>query len=106
MYRTEYIMIQISAIPQESLDLYNLKGKTHNGYIFERVTKGVYGLPHEGWITYDALVKHLEPYVYLPSSKTMVLWKNDIHSINFALLVDDFGVNIRKKSMPYTWKQH
>ena len=48
MYRTEYIMIQISEIPQESLDLYNLKGKAHNGYIFERVTKGVYGIPHEG----------------------------------------------------------
>ena len=52
------------------MDKYNLKEKLHNGYIFTRVTKGVYGLPQAGQIAHDDLVKHLEPYGYGPSRKT------------------------------------
>ena len=39
----EYIMIQISMIPQEFVDKYKLKEKSHNGYIFTWVTKDMYG---------------------------------------------------------------
>ena len=42
--RSEYILIQPSVIPQAFLDKYKLKYKVHNGYIFARVTKGVYGI--------------------------------------------------------------
>ena len=59
-------MIQISMIPQEFVDKYNLKDKAHNGYISARVTKGVHGLPQAGRISHDALVQHLEPYGYRP----------------------------------------
>ena len=34
MDRVEYIMIHIPMIPQEFVDKYNLKEKSHNGYIF------------------------------------------------------------------------
>ena len=37
MYGAEYIMIQISMIPQEFVVKYNLKEKLHNGYIFTRI---------------------------------------------------------------------
>ena len=57
--RVEYIMIKISMIPQKYVDKYNLTEKAHNGYIFVRVTKGMYVLPQAGWISHDALVKHL-----------------------------------------------
>ena len=44
--RDEYIMIQISMIPQESVDKYNHTGKANNGYIYERVTiKNVWDTP-------------------------------------------------------------
>ena len=62
MYRDEYIMIQLSMIPQEFVEIYNLTEKAHNGYIYERVTKGMYGLPQSGQISHDAMSKHLEPY--------------------------------------------
>ena len=42
MDRAEYIMIQISMILQEFVDKYNLTEKSHNGYIFAWVTKGIY----------------------------------------------------------------
>ena len=59
MDRAEYIMIQIAMIPQEFLEKYNLQEKSHNEYIYSRVTKGMYGLPQSGQIAHDALVKHL-----------------------------------------------
>ena len=46
--RAEYIMMQISMIPQAFLENYNLRGKAHNEYISSRVTKGMYGIPQEG----------------------------------------------------------
>ena len=62
MDRAEYIMIQIAMIPQEFLEKYNLQEKSHNEYIYARLTKVMYGLPQEGCIAHDALVKHLKPY--------------------------------------------
>ena len=48
IYRAEYITIQISMIPNVFLEKYNFKEKSHNGYIFARVTKGMHGIPQEG----------------------------------------------------------
>ena len=53
---------------------------------------GVYLLPQSGRIAYDALLKHLDPYGYHPSSKTPGLWIHKNLTINFTLIVDDFGV--------------
>ena len=39
MDRDEYIMIQLSMIPQTFVEIYNLAEKAHNGYIYARVTK-------------------------------------------------------------------
>ena len=88
---SEYIMIQIFMIPQEFVYKYNLKYKAHNGYIFERITKGVCGLPPSGWISHDALVQNLEPYVKL------VLWTHDSCPIIFTFLDDDFGIKCSVK---------
>ena len=57
MDRDEFIMIQISMIPQEFVEKYNLTEKSHNGYIYARGEKGMYGLPQSGQISHDALVK-------------------------------------------------
>ena len=92
MDRDKYIMIHISMIPQEFVEKYNLAEKAHNGYIYARVPKGMYGLPQSGQISHYALLKDLELYGYHPSSKNLVLWKHSSLPINFTLVVDDFGV--------------
>ena len=56
MLRDEYIMIHISMIPQESVDKYKLTEKSHNGYVYTRVTKGMYITPQAGRISHEALV--------------------------------------------------
>ena len=85
-------MIQISRIPQDIVDKYYLKVKAHNGYIFAQITKGMYGIPQSGHIAHDALLKHLEPYGYRPSSKTTGLWMHASRPINFTLVLHNFGV--------------
>ena len=92
MDRDEYILIHISMIPQEFLEKYNLTEKSHNGYIFAQVTKGMYEITEVGRIAHDALLKHLEPYEYHPSSKNPGRWKHTSKTIKFTLVVDDFGV--------------
>ena len=84
-------------VPQEFVEKYNLKEKAHNGYIFAWVTKGMYRLPQSGRLSHDYVVKHLEPYVYHPSSKNPGLWKHNSRPINFALVVDYFGVKYSGK---------
>ena len=86
MDRAEYIMIQIAMIPQEFVDKYSLQEKLHNGYIYARVTKGMYGLPKAGWIAHDALVKQLETYGYHPSRKITGLWthKNSTNQLHLG----------------------
>ena len=59
-------MIQISMTAQEFMEEYNLKKKAQNRYIFEGATQRMYGIPQAVRIEHDALVQHLEPYVYLP----------------------------------------
>ena len=59
MDREEHIMIYISIIPQEFVEKYNIIEKAHNGYIYARVTKVMYGPPQEERISHEAPVKHL-----------------------------------------------
>ena len=49
-------------MPQEFVEKYNFTEKSHNKYIYARVTKEMYGLPQAGWIAHDAMLKQLEPY--------------------------------------------
>ena len=51
----------------------------------------MYGTPQAAKISHDSLVQQLEPYGYLPSRITPVLWKQYSLPINFTLLVYDFG---------------
>ena len=59
----------------------------------------MYVLSQAGQIGNDALVKHLELYVYHPSSNPLGLRKHNSLPINFTLSVDDFGVK-------YSGKEH
>ena len=49
-------MIHIYIIPKEFIIAYNLQETVNNDYIYLRVTKGIYGLPQAGRISYDSLV--------------------------------------------------
>ena len=96
--RSEYIGIPLSIIPQEIIDAYNLHDYAHNGYIYAKVDKGMYGLPQAGRVASDALIPQLAADGYYPTGRTPGLFKHKTNSIIFALVVDDFGIQYSKKA--------
>ena len=89
----EYMRIPRHCIPDSIMDLYNLWDMIEDdGYIYVRIERGMYGLPHAGRIANDALIAFLAPHGYHPCALTPGLWKHDHSDISFTLVVDDFGV--------------
>ena len=50
--RPEYTRINLSDIPQELIDKYNLKNHACNGWVYFNIWKGVYGLSQSGKLEY------------------------------------------------------
>ncbi len=55
------------------------------------IRKGVYGLPQASILTIQLLKKQLAKYDYYKVPQTWGLWKYHTQSIQFMLVVDDFG---------------
>jgi len=89
----EYMKIHKNLIPQEFIDLYDLKSILGNDdFFYMEIRGGMYGLPQAGRLAHDELVQHLAPYGYAPVKFTPGLWTNTILGITFTLVVDDFGI--------------
>ena len=67
------------------------------GYIYARLTEGLYELHQSGRIAYDELVKHLDTYGCHPSINTPRLWTHKNQPINFTLVFDGFRVKYLTK---------
>ena len=57
----------------------------------------MYGLPQSGLIANELLEERLNKHGYRQSKLVPGLWKNDIRSIQFLLVVDNFGVKYTRK---------
>ena len=88
----EYIMIPFNLIPPDIVQDYNLTSKVSNGNVYAKVTKGMYGLPQAGKLAHDDLVRHLARGGYFPTKYTPGLFTNKQRTVQFALVVDDFGI--------------
>ena len=88
----EYVAVPISLFPSDIIEEYNLNSKVSNNTVYGKVTKEMYGLPQAGKLAHDDLVKHLATVGYFPVKHTPGLFQNKSQSIQFTLIVDDFGV--------------
>ena len=88
----EYMRIPIALIPAEIVTEYNLTSIEHDGFVYIEIRKGIPGLKQAGRIAQDRLIKHLAPHGYHPVARTPSLWRHKTNSVQFALVVDDFGV--------------
>ena len=57
----------------------------------------MYSLPHAGKISNNCLVKVLVKHGYCPDPHTNGLFVHDTNSIQFSLVVDDFGIKYTDK---------
>jgi hypothetical protein len=90
--RFEYMVINLSSLPQETIDKYNWIELAQDGKLLIEIQKGLYGLPHAGILANELLQCNLAKDCYRPTQHTHGLWKHDTHPISFLLVVDDFGV--------------
>ncbi len=99
MERPEFMRLKLSDIPNNIIDLYKLHDIAHDGYVFVRIQKGMYGLPQAGIIAQQLLKKRLHANGYHQSKINPGFWMHAWYPICFALCVDDFGIK-------YVGKEH
>jgi hypothetical protein len=97
--RFEYMIINLSSIPQETIDNYYLIELAQDGKVYIDIQKGMYGLPQAGILANELLQRNLAKDGYRPTQHTHDLWKHDTRPISFSLVVDDFESNMLAVSM-------
>jgi hypothetical protein len=95
----EYMCIPITLIPQEISVQYKLLPLVSDGHVYIEVQKGMYGLPQAGILANQLLARRLAIHGYHQTKLTPGLWRHLTRPIQFALVVDDFGVQ-------YVGKEH
>jgi hypothetical protein len=86
------MVINLSSLPQEKIDKYDLIELSQDGKVYIEIQKGMYGLPQAGIITNELLQRNLDKDGYRPTQQTYGLRRHDTLPISFSLVVDDFGV--------------
>ena len=94
----EYLRIPISAIPEEIIELYNLKELEHNGYLYVEISKGMYGLPQAGRVANDALIPRLKAEGYTQSKYVPGFFTHANNTVQCCPTVEDFGVKYINKA--------
>ena len=82
----------MNLIPQEIIDHYKLKDIKHDGYVYCKIQKGMYGLAEVEILANQLLSSWLERAGYYQCQFTPSLWRHTWRPITFTLVVDDFGV--------------
>jgi hypothetical protein len=90
--RFEYMVINLSLLPQETIYKYDLIELAQDGKVYIEIQKGMYVLPQAGILANELLQRNLSKDGYQPTQHTHGLWKHDTHPVSFSLVVDDFGV--------------
>ncbi|KAL7489682.1 hypothetical protein ACHAW6_015527 [Cyclotella cf. meneghiniana] len=87
MNRPESMRLKLSDIPNNNAVLYKLRDIAHDGYVFVRIQKGMYGLPQAGIIAQQLLEQCLQANGYHQSKINPGFWTHNWQSICFALCV-------------------
>jgi hypothetical protein len=88
----EYMVINLSSLPQETIDKYDFIELSQDGKVYIEIQKGIYGLPQAGILANKLLQHNLAKDGNRPTQHTHGLWTHDTHPISFSLVVDDLGV--------------
>jgi hypothetical protein len=81
--RFEYMVINLLSLPQETIDKYDLNELAHDGRVYIKIQKGMYGLPQAGILAYELLQRSLAKDGYRPTTHTHGLWTHDTRPISF-----------------------
>jgi hypothetical protein len=71
--RFKYMVINLSSLPQEMIDKYDLIELAQDGKVYIEVHKGMYGLPQAGILANELLQRNLSKDSYRPTQHTWPL---------------------------------
>jgi hypothetical protein len=77
----EYMVINLSSLPQETIDKYDLIELAQDGKVYIEIQKGMYGLPQAGILANELLQRNLAKDGCRPTQHTNGLWKHDTRPI-------------------------
>jgi hypothetical protein len=90
--RFEYMVINLSSLPQETIDKYDFIELSQDGKVYIEIQKGMYGLPQAGILANELLQRNLAKDGHRPTQQTYGLWTHYARPLSLSLLVDAFGV--------------
>jgi hypothetical protein len=85
------MFINLSSLPQETIEKYDLIELSQDGKVYIEIQKGMYGLPQAGILANELLQRNLAKDGYRPIPHTHGLWTHNTRPVSFSLVVDDFG---------------
>ena len=65
--------------------------------MYVKINKGIYGRAQAGLLANELLAKRLAKHRFNQKPHTPGLWRHQTNTIQFALVVDDFGINYENK---------
>jgi hypothetical protein len=71
------MVINLSSLPQETIEKYDLIELAQDGKVYIEIQKGMYGLPQAGTLANELLQRNLAKDGYRPTTHTHGLWTND-----------------------------
>ena len=92
MDNPEYMKVPYKFFPPDIRKKYSLDDLVHNGFIYIKIKKGMYGLKQAALLAYEYLSDILTTAGYHPIPASLELWKHNTRQTLFSLCVDDFGV--------------
>ena len=95
----EYMKMPLAVFPDWIKAQYNLEEHAHNGQVYLRIERAVWGLPQARILANKLLRKQFAPHGYYECVNTPGLWRHEWRPITFTLVVDNFGVK-------YVGKEH
>ena len=72
--KPEYMRMPMKLMPDEIIDKYDLKRFGHDGWVYIKIVKRMYGLPQAGKIANELLQKRVKMYGCHPVQFTPDLW--------------------------------
>jgi hypothetical protein len=87
------MVINLSSLPQEVIEEYNLLELARDGRVYIEIQKCMYGFPQAGILTTKLLQRRLALDGYHPTEHTHGIWKHETQPVSFSLIVDNFVIN-------------
>ena len=106
MNESEYMKISVRLIPDEIKMEYKVREFEHAGYVYVKINKGMYGLEQAGLLENELWAKRLSKHGFNQTPHTPGLRRNHTKPIQFALVVDNFGIKYENKQDAHSLTLH